>query len=94
MRSGEENMMRWDKLNGRIAGAGRRAGLAGTQPRSSKFKVQSSNKGTNSKRGTTRSLFHVVRWFELWSLFELWILNFELPRTLCFLYLSGGSFYD
>jgi hypothetical protein len=55
------------------------AGLAGSQKRSSKPEVQSSNKGVNSKPGIVPWLIHVVRWFELWGLFELRILNFELP---------------
>jgi hypothetical protein len=39
-----------------------------------------------NKQRRVAGLFPVVHWFELWGLFELRILNFELPRTLPFLH--------
>jgi hypothetical protein len=66
--------------------AGRIAALAGLprsqnhrkEVQSSKFKVQT--KEPNPNREIARLLLHMVHWFELWGLFELRILNFELPR--------------
>jgi hypothetical protein len=58
-----------------------------TKESAEKFKARSSKFKQRNQIQTAKlsdSWVHMVHLFELWSLFELWILNFELPRALRF----------